>query len=294
VRPLLVSSGEPAGIGPDLCLALTECSIPLVVLADRQVLESRANILGKTLLCSDYVPGQRVTPRLGHLTVLHVPCPEAVIPGQLNPRNASYVLQLLHEAVKVCSSNQFSALVTAPIHKANLNAAGIPFTGHTEFFAEQYQTEVVMMLICEELRVALVTTHLPLRQVPDAITIPLVEQVISLLDQSLKRDFGIERPRIKVAGLNPHAGESGYLGQEELQVITPALHALKSKGLEVEGPLSADTLFTKANMKNCDAFVAMYHDQGLPVLKYLGFHQAVNVTLGLPIIRTSVDHGTAL
>jgi 4-hydroxythreonine-4-phosphate dehydrogenase len=213
----------------------------------------------------------------------------------LNPKNASYVIELLTRGATLCAQGEFSALITAPVHKANINAAGIPFTGHTEFFAQFYQVDtVVMMLACEQMKVALVTTHLPLRLVSEAITSSLIIKVITQLHQSLTNQFGIINPRIKVAGLNPHAGESGYLGREEIEVITPALIALQKQGMHIQGPLPADTMFTPEHLKNCDAYVAMYHDQGLPVLKYAGFNQAVNVTLGLPIIRTSVDHGTAL
>jgi 4-hydroxythreonine-4-phosphate dehydrogenase len=200
----------------------------------------------------------------------------------------------LKQAAQLCEQGHFSALVTAPVHKANINAAGIPFTGHTEFFAEYFKApQVVMMLACEKMRVALVTTHLPLSKVATTITYSLVVDVIKQLQLSLIRDFGITDPVIKVAGLNPHAGESGYLGREEIQIIQPALSALQKQGMNIQGPYPADTMFVK-NSERCDAYVAMYHDQGLPVLKYAGFNHSVNITLGLPIIRTSVDHGTAL
>lgn len=295
MKPLLISSGEPAGIGPDLCLALADYDYPLVILGDQTVLRSRAEELKKSIYFHEYQQGQVIESKPGHLTVLPIACSVPVVSGQLNPQNAPYVIELLTRAAQLCADGEFAALVTAPVHKANINAAGIPFTGHTEFLADFYNVAtVVMMLACSLMKVALVTTHLPLRMVPDAISIALIIQVITQLQQSLVRDFGIAHPRIKVAGLNPHAGESGYLGREEIEVITPALSHLQNQGINVHGPLPADTMFIKEHLNDCDAYVAMYHDQGLPVLKYAGFHEAVNVTLGLPIIRTSVDHGTAL
>ena len=291
MKPLLISSGEPAGIGPDLCITLADYDLPIVVMADPKVLQARANELNKKVNFVEYEKDQPITTKPGCLTIYSLSCPYPVISGQLNLENAQYVLNMLTQSAALCAQHEFSALVTAPVHKANINAAGFPFTGHTEFFAHYYQTEtVVMMLACEQMKVALVTTHLPLRDVADAISESLVIKVIKQLYDSLVHDFGIKNPNIKVAGLNPHAGESGYLGREEIEVINPALIKLKQQGINLEGPLPADTLFTKP----CDAYVAMYHDQGLPVLKYAGFNQAVNVTLGLPIIRTSVDHGTAL
>ncbi|KTD62327.1 4-hydroxythreonine-4-phosphate dehydrogenase PdxA [Legionella shakespearei] len=293
MKPLLISSGEPAGVGPDLCLTLAGFDLPIVVLADHNLLIHRARELNITVHLHEYKSGQTIHTEPGHLTILPVYCPIPVISGQLNPQNAAYVLEMLTLGITLCSQGEFSAFVTAPVHKANINAAGIPFTGHTEFLAEFFNIDdVVMMLACEQMRVALVTTHLPLSQVSQAITVELVSKVINQVHQSLRNDFGIKNPRIKVAGLNPHAGESGYLGREEIEVITPALIELKEQGIDVKGPLPADTMFT--NEDSCDAYVAMYHDQGLPVLKYAGFGQSVNVTLGLPIIRTSVDHGTAL
>jgi len=294
MSPLLISSGEPAGIGPDLCLALAGYEFPLVVLADQSVLEARAKELKLNMTFAAYQKGQTVECRQDHLTVLPIACPAPVVSGQLNSKNGSYVIELLTRAAELCSTGEFSALVTAPVHKANINAAGISFTGHTEFLAQFFNVDVVMMLACTQMKVALVTTHLPLRSVPDAITAELIIQVTTQLHQSLIRDFNINNPRIKVAGLNPHAGESGYLGREEIEVISPALAVLKKQGIHVQGPMPADTMFIKEHLRDCDAFVAMYHDQGLPVLKYAGFNEAVNVTLGLPIIRTSVDHGTAL
>ena len=295
MKPLLVTSGEPAGIGPDLCLALAQSTLPVVVFSDKSLLAARAQQLGLDVVFEDYQQGIPPTKSPNHLTVLSITCPASVIAGVLNPLNASYVLSMLTEAAARCMQGEFSALITAPVHKAVINQAGFSFTGHTEFFAEHCKAkQVVMMLVCDVMRVALVTTHLPLREVADAITESLLISVITTLHHALRDDFGISHPKIFVAGLNPHAGEGGYLGREEIDVISPVLESLKLSGLDVHGPMPADTMFSKKNANVCDAFVAMYHDQGLPVLKYAGFGNAVNVTLGLPIIRTSVDHGTAL
>lgn len=293
MKPLLVSSGEPAGVGPDLCLALASQAFPVVVLGDKQVLQERAQLLNKKIEFLEYSLDEPCVFQEGRLYVLSLKCPTAVHAGKLDPKQGLYVLKLLEYAASLCEQQQFTALITAPVHKANINAAGVPFTGHTEFFADYFKVEqVVMMLACEEMRVALITTHLPLKEVAQAISYSLIIKVITQLQHSLIRDFNILSPCIYVAGLNPHAGESGYLGREEIEIIEPALAELKNNGLNVHGPFPADTLFVKNN--SCDAYVAMYHDQGLPVLKYAGFHAAVNITLGLPIIRTSVDHGTAL
>ena len=295
MKPLLVSSGEPAGVGPDLCIALADYELPIVIIGDQKVLEERAKALKKSVQFVTYNPQQPIVVKEGYLTVLSLACSVPVAIGKLNVQNAKYVLDLLTLAATKTAEGEFSALVTAPVHKAIINQANKPFTGHTEFLAELFNIEtVVMMLACQEMKVALVTTHIPLRQVPDAISSALVQQVITKLHQSLVEDFAIKQPLIKVAGLNPHAGESGYLGREEIEVISPALEILRNQGIKVEGPLPADTLFTKNHLHECAAFVCMYHDQGLPVLKYAGFNRAVNITLGLPIIRTSVDHGTAL
>ena len=295
MKPLLVSSGEPAGIGPDLCLTLAECELPLVVLCDKVLLAARAKQLGQKVVLEDYQQGILPTNMPNHLTVLSIPCLADVVAGRLNPQNAEYVMQMLNQAVVRCLNGEFSALITAPVHKAIINQAGFIFTGHTEFLAEYCKAgTVVMMLACDAMKVALVTTHMPLRSVADVVSESLIIEVITQLNTALKYDFGISNPRLYVAGLNPHAGESGYLGREDIEVISPALNRLKKQGIDVHGPLPADTMFTPKNVKVCDAFVAMYHDQGLPVLKYAGFGRAVNITLGLPIIRTSVDHGTAL
>lgn len=295
MKPLLVSSGEPAGIGPDLCLALAAHQLPVVIIGDPLVLKARAQELRQTVNITEYHSGNSINFKPGYLHVLPVTCPNPVITGQLNPVNASYVIELLTQASDLCDREEFSGLVTAPVHKANINAAGIYFTGHTEFLADYFKVQnVVMMLACPQMRVALVTTHLPLRDVPEVISSSLIIKVITQVHQSLINEFGIVNPIIKVAGLNPHAGEGGYLGREEIEIISPALAMLKKEGINVLGPLPADTMFIIDKSNYCDAYITMYHDQGLPILKYVGFNSAVNVTLGLPIIRTSVDHGTAL
>ncbi len=293
--PLLVSSGEPAGVGPDVCLALADYEYPVVIMGDVEVLHARAMQLKQNVRFVSYSPEEEIVTQSGSLSVMHVPCAAPVVAGQLDPKNSPYVLELLNHGATLCQKQQFSAFVTAPVHKAIINDAGFKFSGHTEFLEHFYKVpQVVMMLACEQMRVALVTTHLPLKQVPEAITLTLINDVIRILNNSLTQDFGITNPKIKVAGLNPHAGESGYLGREEIEVISPAIQHLKHQGIDVQGPIPADTLFITNESNYCDAFVCMYHDQGLPVLKYAGFENAVNITLGLPIIRTSVDHGTAL
>ncbi|PJD91561.1 MAG: 4-hydroxythreonine-4-phosphate dehydrogenase PdxA [Legionella sp.] len=294
MKPVLVTSGEPSGIGPDLCLSLAAHAFPVVVLGDIQVLRQRAAELQQEVTLVPYDFAKTVEFKKNQLYVLSVACHHPVITGQLQSEHGAYVVELLTQAASFCERQLFSAVVTAPVHKANINAAGIAFTGHTEFFAEYFKVkQVVMMLTCEQMKVALVTTHLPLKKVPEVLTVSLITQVIEQLHTSLQNDFNIQNPVIKVAGLNPHAGEGGYLGREEIEVINPALITLQNKGINASGPYSADTLFVQSE-EPCDAYVTMYHDQGLPVLKYAGFHSAVNITLGLPIIRTSVDHGTAL
>jgi len=295
MKPLLVTSGEPAGIGPDICLSLAGSAHPLVILCDKHLLEQRASELNLQIELLEYKTGVCVKPGPRQLYYLSLPCAAPVISGQLNPDNSAYVIAMLSYAVDACLRGEFSGMVTAPVHKAVINQAGIPFTGHTEFLAERCKAAtVVMMLSCKTMNVALVTTHLPLLAVPNAITQELIISVIHQLHQSLQNDFAITNPCILVTGLNPHAGEGGYLGREEIDCIQPALQTLAVQGIHAEGPFPADTLFTPYNIERADAFVAMYHDQGLTVLKYAGFGQAVNVSLGLPIIRTSVDHGTAL
>ena len=295
LKPLLVSSGEPAGIGPDLCLDLAELAQPLVILADKTVLMERAKKLERDIAFVDYVSDEPLEYKVGQLHVLSLPSFAPVTAGTLNPLNGAYVIKLLTLATEACLRGEFSGLVTAPVHKGIINQAGFAFTGHTEFLANQCGVpRVVMLLACDAMKVALVTTHMPLREVSTAISEELISQVVHELHKGLQRDFGIQEPCIYVAGLNPHAGEGGYLGREEIDTIEPALAKLRKENIDVRGPFPADTLFTPHYLKGCDVFLTMYHDQGLPVLKYAGFGKAVNITLGLPIVRTSVDHGTAL
>ena len=279
---IAITAGEPAGIGPDLCCQLAQHTFRarLSIIADRDLLMSRAECLGLDI---------------SGLDILHTPLASPCLPGQLNPANSAYVLETLRLATAGCQQGRYDAMVTAPVHKGVINDAGIAFSGHTEFLAELTSTpHVVMMLVGGGMRVALATTHLALREVPEAITAPTLETTIRILEHDLRTRFGIARPRIFVAGLNPHAGEDGYLGREEIEVIAPVLDKLRASGFALSGPLPADTMFSRKNLEQCDAFLAMYHDQGLAVLKHASFGEGVNVTLGLPIIRTSVDHGTAL
>ena len=295
---LLLTPGEPAGIGPDLAILAARRRLPaqLVAVADPELLRERARRLRVHLALDEFLPGAPPAPhRPGRLPVCRVPLRAPVRPGRLDPANAAYVLDTLRQAVRLCESEPGAAVVTGPVHKGVINDAGIAFTGHTEFLAALTGAATpVMMLAAGTLRVALATTHLPLREVPAAITAPRLIAVLRVLAADLRARFRIARPRILVAGLNPHAGEQGHLGREEIEVIEPALAALRAEGLALEGPLPADTLFTPKYLARADAVLALYHDQGLPVLKHAGFGQAVNVTLGLPIVRTSVDHGTAL
>lgn len=296
---LALTTGEPAGIGPDLVLQLasqTHWAEDVIALADMEMLRARARLLNIPVRLRAYTPDQAQEPcQQGELFVLHIPCAAPVIPGSLDSRNAAYVLELLKRATLGCQTGEFAAMVTAPLHKGIINEAGIPFTGHTEFLAELTDTPLpVMLLASGNLRVALATTHLPLNKVSQTITASLLRKVLKILDQDLRTKFGIKQPRILVCGLNPHAGEGGYLGMEEIDVLIPTIRQLQQQGLHLTGPLPADTLFTPRNLQQADAVLAMYHDQGLPVLKYAGFGKAVNITLGLPIIRTSVDHGTAI
>ncbi len=292
---IALTAGEPAGVGPDLCIALSQQVLPchLTVLGDVDVLRARAAQLGidVELVTSDAIPVHRP----GALHVRHIPAAAAVTAGVLDPGNSAHVLALLDVALEGCMRGAYHAMVTAPVHKGVINDAGFAFTGHTEYLADHSGTpRVVMMLAGGGLRVALATTHLPLREVADAITPGLLTDVLRILHADLQTKFGIARPRILVAGLNPHAGESGHLGREEIDVIEPALARLRDAGMDLVGPLPADTLFSRIRVDPCDAVLTMYHDQGLPVLKYASFGAGVNVTLGLPFIRTSVDHGTAL
>jgi len=296
--PLIaVTAGEPAGIGPDLCVALARRRLParIVVVADRELIASRARLLRVALKVAAHPPAARAALPAGTLAVHHVPLARAAVPGRLDPANSSYVLRTLEAAADGCRAGTFDAMVTGPLQKSVINDAGIPFTGHTEFLAAHTGAEhVVMMLVGGGMRVALATTHLPLREVARHITAPDLERTLRVLRRDLVERFAIPRPRILVAGLNPHAGEAGFFGREEADIISPLLARLAREGFDVEGPLPADTLFHPRRLKACDCVLAMYHDQGLPVLKHASFGAGVNVTLGLPIIRTSVDHGTAL
>ena len=297
-RRLAVTPGEPAGIGPDLVLQIAQLDWPhqLVVIADSVLLRERAALLGLPIELEPYDATQPAQPqRAGTLTVCSVSLGTSVVPGELNEGNGAYVLATLQRACDGNMSGEFAAVVTGPVHKGIINQAGVSFSGHTEFFAQQSGTaDVVMMLATEGLRVALATTHIPLAYVAMAITEDRLGKVIRILNADLATKFGIAKPRIYVCGLNPHAGEGGHLGREEIDVIEPALATLRQEGIDLVGPLPADTLFQEKYLKDADAVLAMYHDQGLPVLKYKGFGSSVNITLGLPFIRTSVDHGTAL
>ena len=290
---IAVTSGEPAGIGPDICLALArrKFAAGIVVIGDRGMLESRARQLGLTVRFSDSAAS--ATP--DSIACLHVPLAYACKAGSLDRRNAHYVISLLDRAVAGCEAGEFAALVTAPVHKGVINDGEIPFVGHTEYLAERTGADrVVMMLVGGGLRVALATTHLALKDVAQALTRDGLERTLRILCAELERRFGISSPRILVAGLNPHAGEGGYFGTEEIELIGPVVEKLRAEGLRLTGPLPADTLFVPARLERADCVLAMYHDQGLPVLKYASFGKGINVTLGLPMIRTSVDHGTAL
>lgn len=295
---IALSTGEPAGIGPDICIELGLTSRParIALLADPELLAQRAKQLGLSLLIQVRERAADITPQqAGTLQVLRVPLRKPVQAGQLDSRNAEYVIEMLHTGVELCLSNDCQALVTAPVQKSIINEAGIPFSGHTELLAELCGCpHPVMMLAGKSLRVALATTHLPLRRVPDALTIDNLLHTLTVIDADLRNRFHIAKPRILVLGLNPHAGESGTLGREELDVIVPAIAAAAERGIAAIGPVSADTAFSPASLQRCDIVLAMYHDQGLPVLKTLEFGEIVNVTLGLSIVRTSVDHGTAL
>lgn len=293
-----ITPGEPAGIGPDLVVALAQRDWPveLVVCASPELLLARAALLGLPLTILPFEADKPAKPQAaGTLTVLPVELPAPVIPGELDVRNSAYVVETLARTCDGCLNGEFAALITGPVHKGIINDAGIPFTGHTEFFEARSRSEkVVMMLATEALRVALVTTHLPLKAISDAITPDLLRQIVTILYHDLQTKFGIPQPHVLVCGLNPHAGEGGHMGTEEIDTIIPVLNEMRATGMHLSGPLPADTLFQPKYLDSADAVLAMYHDQGLPVLKYQGFGRAVNITLGLPFIRTSVDHGTAL
>lgn len=296
VTRLALTPGEPGGIGPDLAIMLAQAPRPfeVVTIADAELLQQRAAQLGLPLSIDAYDGAVPAAPgRSGHLLVCPVPLAVAATPGQLDPRNSAAVLNSLDRACDGCLAGEFDAMVTGPVHKGVINDAGISFSGHTEYLAARTGGHPVMLLVAGELRVALVTTHLPLRSVADAVTADRLMAVARGLHTGLRQLFSIDHPRILVLGLNPHAGESGHLGREEIEVIEPALQTLRAEGLDLEGPLPADTAFTPPYLARADAVLAMYHDQGLAVLKHAGFGRAVNITLGLPIIRTSVDHGTA-
>lgn len=296
---IAVTSGEPAGIGPELCLHLATDpgQAHPVVVGDRNLLAESAARLGLNRVFRDYLPENAPVP--GVLDVLHVPLAKPATPGSLDVANGPYVLSLLDRALAGCLSGEFAAMATAPVHKGIINQAGVPFTGHTEYLAEKTDTPLVVMMLAGDtergpLRVALTTTHLPLKDVPAAITPAVLEETLRILHADLRGKYGLAQPRILVAGLNPHAGEGGYLGREEIEVITPVLDKLRAEGMLLSGPHPADTMFTPPVLAQGDAVLAMYHDQGLTALKYATFGHGINVTLGLPIIRTSVDHGTAL
>ena len=296
---IAITPGEPAGIGPDLCIAIAQnppSDVELVIVADPKLLANRAAQLGHPLRLKAFAAAtEPVETKAGELTVLPVQLRSKAAPGVLDKANAEYVLETLQVAAQTVSDGNCDAMVTGPVHKRIINDAGIPFSGHTEYLAEFCNQDLtVMMLATEGLRVALATTHLPLSAVPGAITQELLRAIITILNADLQSKFGIVTPKILVCGLNPHAGEGGHLGSEEIETIEPALQQMRDQGIDLIGPLPADTLFTTKYLSNADAVLAMYHDQGLPVLKFKGFGAASNITLGLPIIRTSVDHGTAL
>jgi 4-hydroxythreonine-4-phosphate dehydrogenase len=292
---LVVTPGEPAGIGPEI-LVRYQAEQPdsrILAVADRGMLVRTTNSLGLRTNIIDWQPGTEIPP--GTLCCANTPLARKETPGKPDPANASYVLETLRLAVRLVTGGPASALVTGPVHKGVINESGFRFSGHTEFLAQLAGVQqVVMMLAAPGLRVSLVTTHLPLREVADALTPGKLEAVIRITQSALRDHFGIERPRLQILGLNPHAGEGGHLGNEEQEIIQPVIRQLRAEGMDLEGPVPADTAFTPPRIAACDTVVAMYHDQGLPVLKHVGFGRAVNITLGLPFIRTSVDHGTAL
>jgi 4-hydroxythreonine-4-phosphate dehydrogenase len=292
---IAVTSGEPAGIGPDICLDLAAGDLPgrIVVFGDMQLLQQRAALLGKNITIQPYRPDGKSAS--GILEVCHTSLQVPAQAGILNVHNAAYVLQLLDSAHIGIQQSEFAAMVTAPVHKGIINDSGIQFSGHTEYLAAKSATpRVVMMLAGGGLKVALATTHLPLRNVADTLTAELLTEILTILHLDLQQKFGLLQPRILVAGLNPHAGEGGHLGREENNIIMPVIGLLQQQGMKITGPFPADTLFQPFMLEQADAVLAMYHDQGLPVLKYASFGEGVNITLGLPFIRTSVDHGTAL
>jgi 4-hydroxythreonine-4-phosphate dehydrogenase len=292
---IAITSGEPAGIGPELMASIRahEFDARLVVLGDENLIRARAESIGRSIHLQPFNP-DKVVPN-GVLEIKHIPLHKPAVSGKLDTENAAYVLETLDDACHGCLNNVYHAMVTAPIQKDIINLAGIPFSGHTEYLAELCKAaKPVMMLATDTLRVALATTHLPLRDVADAINADELESIINIIHHDLTSRFGLTNPHIKVCGLNPHAGESGYLGREEIEIIIPVIKKMQAAGINISGPYPADTVFTLDSLKGADLVLAMYHDQGLPVLKHTGFNHAINTTLGLPIIRTSVDHGTAL
>jgi 4-hydroxythreonine-4-phosphate dehydrogenase len=298
VPRIVITSGEPAGIGPDACVSLAQTGweADLVVAADMTLLSSTADSLGLPLLLESYDPSRPArTHRAGTLSVMHISTAVPVIAGKPDAANSAYVIEMLDRACDGCSNGEFAAMVTAPVQKSTLMDAGYAFSGHTEYLAARTRSALpVMMLLDDTLRVALVTTHLALADVPKAITKERLRATLRIVNMDVERHFNLAAPRIAVLGLNPHAGESGHLGREEIDVINPVIAELRAEGLDLQGPVPADTAFTPSFLKGVDVIVAMYHDQGLPVIKHVGFGTAVNMTLGLPILRTSVDHGTAL
>ena len=293
---IALTAGEPAGIGPDLCIQIAqqafECK--LVIIADRGLLEARMRQLNLSVRIQEVSMNDINQHIPDSLNLIHIPLSQPALPGILNPRNAQYVLKTLDTAIAGCQAGQFDAMVTAPVHKGVINDAGIAFTGHTEYLSEATQSVVVMMLVGGDMRVTLATTHLPLSNVAATITPQLIESKLRIIPHDLVKRFRLMNPCIAVSGLNPHAGVSGHLGREEIDIIIPVLKKLNDEGMNLIGPLPADTLFNPTHLSQYDCIFAMYHDQGLPVLKHASFGEGVNVTLGLPIIRTSVDHGTAL
>lgn len=297
IKRIAISSGEPAGIGPELMYHLVnfKADCQLVIIGSKKLLKERMAIFNQDIEIVDFDPSLRVKSATNTLCVLDVPLNVPSIPGVMDVKNSTYVLKTLDLANDLCMNKTFDALVTGPISKGIIEELGIKFTGHTEYLQQKTNTkEVVMMLGCKTLNVALVTTHLPLKDVSAAITKEKLTDIITILNHDLKTKMGVKQPKIYICGLNPHAGENGHLGREEIETIIPVITNLQKQGMDLIGPLPADTIFSPQNIKNADAFLTMYHDQGLPVLKYIGFDSGYNTTLGLPYIRTSVDHGTAL
>lgn len=296
IPKLVLTAGEPAGIGPDLCIQIAQQAwlCQLIVIADHNLLKQRADMLKLPLTLVEYDPDDSTTHQAGSLQLQHVPVNRPVVAGQLNPANAEYVLETLRRATDICRMRRADAMVTGPVHKGVISESGVKFSGHTEYLSELTNSQAVMMLVGGGMRVTLATTHLPLKDVPAAITPQRLAQKLRIIHHDLVSRFAIARPCIAVAGLNPHAGESGHLGREEIDIIIPVLEGLRAEGMSLLGPLPADTLFNPSQLEKFDCIFTMYHDQGLPVLKHASFGNGVNVSLGLPIIRTSVDHGTAL